>query len=318
MAGNKSSADVRALFRYAERAQSINGSLKSEAGKLEAALKTFAATCIEYPTNAKPELAGQLRTYAQQCEPKDEKVRQVGKDFAKADAETVNKWLVGNLSTATILSQGQMALEQARQVAFHTRYSTTKKTESIPKHRWLHASYKAWRQTPKGGQIYFKTNKLGAPLAHLPVTKKGSFTKGTMPWRQIGGLTKESGRDALLPKDKWMRRLWMVQVAASGVQNWQEYKGEAGDVRAAKTTAATAFDTAVQTGINIAATAAGTAAGGALGGAVGGPIGAAIGARLGGIAGSVAGAWISEQVMKTDAVKDVREGFVNSVGGWFD
>lgn len=192
------------------------------------------------------------------------------------------------------------------------------------KNRARQASLRELARARKGDRFKVKMGPEARKLAGFPRHDTVRFKARSWMLRnqrgryQLGNLTKAGARDALFPKSKLGKKLWVLQLGANAYTNWKEFEGEAGDVRVAKTTAATAFDTAVQTGINIAATAVGTAAGGALGGAIGGPIGSAIGARVGGVAGSIAGAWVSKQVMQTDAMKDLRWGFTNTVGSWFD
>jgi hypothetical protein len=114
MGNDKSSAIAQELIRYANAAADINGALNNEATKLGAALETFVATCTEYNTGVGPGLAGELREYVRRTTPKDEWVRQVGKDFAKADQRSIPPWVVAPFAGAGMFPFAQSGGTGAR------------------------------------------------------------------------------------------------------------------------------------------------------------------------------------------------------------
>jgi hypothetical protein len=332
MGDEKSSAVVRELYGYANAAADINGALKNEADKLGKALEAFAATCTEYNTHVEPQLAGELHGYVRRTAPTDEWVRQVGNEFAEADAKEAEEWGAPVPPSAAVLQAAEattIGVAMARRTDF----------KKVRQGNLISIEIKS----PQVRKLAF----VGTRTTYTRYDWRAPIKQR----RQIGRLVRSAAQDALWPKSslnktitrraflsrqlrkkhRWLknvdpsrtvthaaRGLWFAQIGVAGAENWQRYQGEETDVRVAKTAAATAVDSAVAIGINVAATAAGTAAGGAIGAAIGGPIGAAILGRVGGIAGSMAGEWISNQVMESDVGEKVRDGIADAVGGLFD
>ena len=104
-----SSASPQALFHYADAAKQINELLGHEAEQLEAALTTFAASCTEFSSGISPQLVDPLYSHLQRVIPQDERVRQIGVAFQKADSTAH----VGDIVTVTDSSLAlQLEFEQ--------------------------------------------------------------------------------------------------------------------------------------------------------------------------------------------------------------
>ncbi len=86
MTDETSSADPQALSAYADAGLRIDAELEASAARLAGVLAEFAATCREYPLGIDASLADPLRGLARRTVEHNLWVRQVGEQFALADA----------------------------------------------------------------------------------------------------------------------------------------------------------------------------------------------------------------------------------------
>jgi len=192
------SAEPDQLIRYADVAGEINSRLENEARLLSAALEQFAATCTAYTTGIGPALAAELSAYVQRIDPTDEWVRQVGEDFAEADAKSVKEsgeWL----PHASAFLQAQEAAAIGLALARRTHF------KKGPRNRMVRSSLKKVVKARKGTLVKAQINSRQLrKLAH--VGKRTTFTK--YDWRapikqrrQIWRLTKSAARRTAA--EKW-------------------------------------------------------------------------------------------------------------------
>ena len=102
MTRSVSSAQPPILYRYASIGAHINHEMISESNHLATVLQHFEATCTEYRVHVSY-LAHELRSYARQADHIDLWVRNIGKEFEKADRRAwldrlldfIKKWQKG-------------------------------------------------------------------------------------------------------------------------------------------------------------------------------------------------------------------------------
>lgn len=87
--GEIASAEPEQLYRYATYALELDNTLQSEGRRLTRTLHHFERRCKEPVTIAASVLGENLRVYGELNKPPDERVREVGKAFARADGQSL-------------------------------------------------------------------------------------------------------------------------------------------------------------------------------------------------------------------------------------
>jgi predicted Zn-dependent protease with MMP-like domain len=85
MTNANSAAEPQALFNYASVMTELDDGLLAESDLLEAAIRSFKATCTEFPSEVDVDVADGLRDYARRSRAMSEWVGRVGQSFLQAD-----------------------------------------------------------------------------------------------------------------------------------------------------------------------------------------------------------------------------------------